>query len=950
MNIISQDKLQKIANTTGELVTIINDSVKWVDGYLKDDDKSETNKEIKKQRRTLKKIKEVVTEKPVIALFGASQVGKSYMANNLLYNIENKLEVYDHTTHNTIDFIKYINPEGNQNEATGAITRFTSTDIVSNSNLPVKVKLFGVKDIICILCDTYFYDFKDSKQLPKKPEIDELTNELIKYVSKNTNQEVLIDDDVYEVQEYLEKYFYDKSTVISLKDSNYWDFVTDNIANIDISNWGNVFNILWNNHNEISEIFHTTIRLLKDLKFNHHIYIGFDALLREKKKSIIDVATLNRFFEDADFIQVQMENGEMQTLSAGKLAFLTYEVILNISQSSIENRPFINNIDIIDFPGARTRPEITNFSKINLLEMLLRGKVSYLFNYYSANYKSNILSVCMRTAQTNVASVPRLVNQWIEDNLGTTIDERTHNITTSPPPLFVIFTWWNTQLNFIPESDSPDPSERIEKLFETRYKEEIQGSFQWHQNWVRKNGNTQKFSNFFLLRDFVRSKEIFKQDRNEEGIFVKEQEDGPFIDNAKQKFYSDYKYKFLEYHKRKNLFFENVEEAFEEASNPNKDGSEYIIKNLIPLSSNSVSVPIYINKLNKALTEVDTLLHKHYHSDKADEQIRKAAQTGSEIHARMNKVFGIDAYNFGSFIERLTVSENEILNFYHDLLKKTLLVEKENLNDHLFYKESSPRLNTENSYQENLEILRQDYNRDSIEDTEAYFTHTLKIDLNELFYGDLHNLKNKSLVLAEEARDFWFKAKLNVANFEYFIDLGFERSLLEKLFENLKASFEILKLPSIIAKNIRVFVDRYNSVDKAEDMISHMTAGIINEFVTSVGWSYNSKNQKDKIKETSTKYNLLLKFPEEFDVFEGKTHEDVKLLYEIMENLNAKLNQRPIDMEVIKNVPMMKNYSRWRELMKISFIANCDIPTYNIEGNRILGTILEKIKVMNFSL
>ena len=50
------------------------------------------------------------------------------------------------------------------------------------------------------------------------------------------------------------------------------------------------------------------------------------------------------------------------------------------------------------------------------------------------------------------------------------------------------------------------------------------------------------------------------------------------------------------------------------------------------------------------------------------------------------------------------------------------------------------------------------------------------------------------------------------------------------------------------------------------------------------------------------------------------------------------------------DVPMIKNYERWCELMKISLVANCNIPTYDIEANQQLGLILDKIKEYNFSL
>ncbi|MCC5944870.1 MAG: hypothetical protein JJT94_08035 [Bernardetiaceae bacterium] len=947
MHKIPQDKLQNIANNTGQLVEVINEGIQWVNHYLKDATRADTNYDVKKYRRTLNKVKAVVTEKPVIALFGASQVGKSYMANNLLYDNDNKLLVYNHPDNETIDFIKYINPEGKGNEATGAVTRFTADYEQDKNRFPVKIKVFSPKDVIAILCDTYYYDFNDRNPLPSKEHIKEHIQEIAS-LKGSSKQTVLNDDDIYEVKEYVEKYFFKNSFVMELRDSGFWDVVADAISHIPHTSWVAVLEILWNKHKEISGIFRTFMNYLNELEFQTEMFVRFEALYRKSGRALINVQTLQDLFDDNHSFQVQSKVGKVFTASAAKLCFVTSEIALSVSQGSIDNRPFIKEVDIIDFPGARSRPEVHDLAEKSLLEMLLRGKVSYLFNYYSSNYKSNTLSVCMRTQQTNVTTVPRLVNQWIEDNLGENAEERTANIKSDISPLFIIFTWWNTQLEFKKATDDPDPSERIEKLFETRFRQEVIGDYKWHEQWMFKGGALSRFYNFYLLRDFKESLGIFNTDAD-----GKEDPNNPFTSPEQEDFHKRYFDKFVEYHKNENRFFPNPEMNFEEASTVNKDGSELIIKNLVPVSSNTVSVPIYLNILNKSLEKAQAELDKHYHSDKADEQIRDAARIGSELQLKMNIVFGLDAFYFGSFVEHLTVSEDEIIEFYHVLLRSEKLVRKKDTNQYILIRARSPRITSDKTFTENLEVLRQDYNRDSLEETEQFFVENEGIDLNELFYGDLHNLQNNSLILAENAKDYWIEKKLNPDKFEYFIEKGFNKNLLERLFDNLKVSFKKLKISKKIASEIREFVDVNQRIDMAEDMIAHITAGKINEFVNSVGWSYYSDEEKFKIKETNKANNLNLTIPEDKEMFYSleKTDElaeenrmSVERLIDYMDNLNENLSRRPIDLETIKYVPMIRNYQRWSELMRISFIANCDIPTYNVEANQELGQILDKLK------
>jgi hypothetical protein len=532
MNQIPQDKLQNLAYNTGNLVNVINDSLQWVGNHLKEEDRTETNYELKKYRRKLNKVKAVVTEKPTFALFGASQVGKSYMANNMLYNAKNTLLVYNHRGDDSnpqvsdwqlIDFLVYLNPEGGGKEATATVTRFTADVEKDNTKLPVKVKLFDVKDIVCILCDTYGSEFKDSKNPPKLPEI-QAHMEAIQQLKTSSVQTIFTDDDIYEIQEYLERHWEKQAGFLdAMEDIGFWDFLADNIQFIGQSNWVRAVEILWNKHQPIGEVFNNILASLANLKFNKTVRVTFEAIVRSSGKSIINVNTLlQHFFTDDTYFKVQLEDGQVINLGAGKLCMLSAEITLSVAQGTIDNRPFINNIDIIDFPGARSRFELSELSQENLSNMLVRGKVAYLFNSYSTNFKTNTLAYCVKTVKTDVPQMPSLIEQWIHYNLGNTIETRTQNLAgLTVPPFFVIFTWWNTQ--FFKERATNDiPTERVEAQFKTLVSQEIMTDKKWPHEWVLKGGSPVKFKNYYLLRDFERSVGTFKQTNlveNTEGLY-----------------------------------------------------------------------------------------------------------------------------------------------------------------------------------------------------------------------------------------------------------------------------------------------------------------------------------------------------------------------------------------------------------------------------------------------
>lgn len=939
-NLISQSNL---------LLSAINSSINWAENSLKDSEKISVTSALKSHRRAVRKTSIALEGKPVLALFGASQVGKSYMANNLLYNNDNLLLIHDHINGNEIDFIKSINPEGKGNEATSTVTRFTSEEVVDKSKKPVKIKLFGLKDIVLVLADSYFSDYID--------QIDRYnTDQIIEHIAVFESYQVeekqfyFTDDDVYEIKEYITKH-YSKSLseyLFALNSCKFWEKAATVIQNIPPHHWVDIFNILWNNHAPINEMFTISKIELETLNYRKEAHVDFSAILREgvngSGQAIINVKSLSNFFEKDENIEVQLDTLQLVTIPASRLCFLTSEIVLTVSKSSIENRSFIKEADVIDFPGARSREELRDLSDQSRIYMLLRGKVSYLFNYYSSNYLTNTLFVCMRTQQTNVSTMPRLIKQWIEDNVGENEIERGINIKQVPPPLFVIFTWWNTQLQYKEKTDNINPRERIEKLFETRFQQEIIGSYDWHNSWTCKDNKSEKFRNFYLLRDFKESDFIFKSNNGTEVDFSSE---------SQETFFHNYRTELLNYHKEKDLFFVDPILSFDEASSLNKDGSEFILKNLkeIPFESNFID--LHYNRLQNSLGTVQKILRKYYHAENEDKQYTQAIQDAAHIHMVLNRIFGINTFHFGKLMETLQINEKDIFEINHDLLRDVSLVDNSKLNEMVFYKIHSPRLilgeemKSEENYKFNLRVLCEDYKRDSIDDTEMFFTQK-GINLDHLFFGK-NAIVNKSDALAEKATQFWFDKILTPERFEYFIPLGFEPSLIDKLLQNVKNNYIKNGINRIIAEHIKDYVDLGKRLDEAEDLIAHVTSSIINEFVNTMGWKYYNNEDLGRIATINKTFNLDIRFPEQKDVFvslhKGESTDEkinVEYLLDIMDSMNERLNNSQMDPQIINNIPMIKYYNNWIELMKISFIETCDIPNYDIKLNKNLGECLKE--------
>lgn len=945
-----------LINQSERIFDAINIGVDWAEKNLRDSEQSSVVNNLKSHRRVVSKTRAALNGKPVLALFGASQVGKSYMANNLLYNNDNLLLIHDHSTGNEIDFIKNINPEGKGNEATSTVTRFTSDQMIDVGKKPVTLKLFNVKDVILILTDGYFSDYIENGERANSERILKHI-EYISSLKSNEKQFYLTDDDIYEIKEYLVKHFSKtiNEFLFSLNSTKFWDFLASSIQYIPIHKSIDALSILWNYNQPINEICKISFKELEKLKFSKEVFVDFSAIEREGNedsvKAIINVKTLSTFFENDGKIIVQIEPENSVDISCSKLCFLTSEIVLTVSKSSIQNRPFIQSTDIIDFPGARSREELRDLSDQSRIYMLLRGKVSYLFNLYSSNFLTNTLFVCMRTQQTNVSSMPRLIKQWIHDNIGETDVKRGVNLNDTIPPLFVIFTWWNTQLQYKEKTDNMNPLERIQKQFETRFHQEVIGTYDWHKNWAIHHGQRKQFKNFYFLRDFKESELIYKSENGREVDFYSE---------PQETFYGNYRNELINYHKENSLFFDDPELSFDEASDKNKDGSEFIIKNLMSLPFEKNFLDFHEKRIKESYLSVVNILKKHHHDENQDKQYFQAIQDASSIHLILNRIFGMDSYYFGKLMELLHVDEKEIFEINHDALRDVSLVDNSKLSEMVFYKLHSPRLilgeefNTEENYKHNLNVLCEDYKRDSLDDTEMFFSQR-GINLYHLFFGK-NTIVSKSDAIAEKASHYWFTKILIPDRFSELIELGFETSLIEKLLQNIKNSFIKNNMNNIIALQIKEYVDLGKRIDEAEDLVAHMIASIINNFVNAMGWKTHSANQLNLLQRVNQTYKLDLKIPEEESIFISidKSENDqnrlnIEDIINISDNLNQTLSNAKVDTETIGNIPMIKYYNNWIELMKISFIETCDIPNYDIYSNKKLGeclNIFEQIKII----
>ncbi len=117
-----------------------------------------------------------------------------------------------------------------------------------------------------------------------------------------------------------------------------------------------------------------------------------------REKSIVDVLTLDKLGADnSDTLLVRPRQADRKTTPDARLPRSLVCALTAELSVAIDEKPwdFFDHTDLLDFPGARSRLKLASLEDVAkakgvaeganpLRELLLRGKVAYLFQRYSA--------------------------------------------------------------------------------------------------------------------------------------------------------------------------------------------------------------------------------------------------------------------------------------------------------------------------------------------------------------------------------------------------------------------------------------------------------------------------------------------------------------------------------------------------------------------------------------
>ena len=671
--------MEDLNNLATNLLTLVEESCNWSNEYS-DIAPTALTEALHRSRRKLNKIASATTKRSAVAIFGQSQVGKSYLVQNLAKpNQATYLRIKIPGQETPIDFLTEMNPEGGR-ESTGVVTRFTSLKLKpAKDHFPIKVELFTLFDLASILGNSYISDIKGDEDY-KKPSIDEL-HKLIEVYS--TNKEIALQtekDLLVECIEYFNRSFSDSYIIRDLKEIGYFDILTKHLLQIDNLDKWRFLEFLWNRNDFLTGLFRKLIKGLVEIEHTRNVFVQQDAL-SPSSRTILDVQRITDFYnieESGDLLSVFFD-GKTKEIGRSILSALTKEVELQIADDFTREdiRGFVNESDILDFPGSKSREKIPEIvfehnSLEQKMHLFIRGKVSFLFDSYTNNLGLSALIYCMDHNPPEEKSAPARLAKWVSNYVGFSPESRQNRLeamkatleqegvkTDRVSPLMVVLTKFNDEFAKVLPGQANNRQKHDEK-WEARLNENFSKFMmrpvedKWIENY---SGQNSPFNFVFPVRDPIYSKTTF------EGLDTKGSEISVRPDQLESLTTMGASFTSSQI-VRKHIY--NPEEIWEEISTPNNSGIISLCKMLQLSTHPSVAQARLKSDLEEVRQEISSLLAPYTMSDDLEGDLRSAKRKSIETESVVMGLAIKNSKNLSSILKTFVLDEVVVWQFLYD--------------------------------------------------------------------------------------------------------------------------------------------------------------------------------------------------------------------------------------------------------------------------------------------
>ena len=920
---------------------MVEKSISWAKEFNKDSFPYDV---FKNYRRQLKRIYNALSDNCSAAAYGESQVGKSYLMSGLLSSPDVPFVITN--AGRSYSFIDDINPSGGNNakvESTGVITRFTLEKANNPMKDYVKVRNLSVVDIILLLTDSYYNDIKiNPDNVLKYNDI----NTCLEQISGLWNAHIvqhdkIEEDDIKDINDYIRDTIGNAAT--SVIQSNFCKIVAPVIQYVAYDKWVDIFSLLWNKNTEISHLFSVLINEYKKLDFNTEVYVPFDAVLREKG-TLLKIDWLDTVCDikadtgnDIIYTDVYDIKGNViaHDFNKGNLSALIAELTFELPATLASERRFLEKIDLLDFPGARSREKFKEADIHTVLpKVLRRGKVAYLFNKYSHSLKISSVLFCHHNDQKAEATIGDTINNWIEDNIGATPEDRANMLTNTDgiAPLFFIATKFNIDLERT-KTDNPDTKDRLAghwNRFDTVFPEIIKPN-RWLDEWASGEpiGRINTFQNIYPLRDFYWSGKKGVFDGYSDGA-VKSEEKSVHKYADYPEYFEDLKESFLQNEFVKK-HFANPEKTWNDVATINNDGSKAIIHNLDAISDylDDARKQKYLIQLQKIKQEMFKALSVYFEPEDNQAKNMKVKQVVSDIKRSFTFSVGAQLEIFGHIIDTLMVPVGDLRDIAYDIIichtdepKDFSLINFVRIQagiDVADSKEVNVRKLCDYFICDDIKLIEQDLKKKGC-------------TVEEIISAETETLTTIADVVTKHIIDYW---------------KVFLQKQVKQLEECLPQADEVVFMLTSLLKKLGVKkiisekIDRYCkvfSINEQPNAIADYASLTLNNFVSSAGRNYMGDKDIEAIRAKADKCHVTIDLsPTAWNVVSRP-----QSLLTTLEAFDKASNINNVSMETLMKLPLWNNFKRWENLVTIGLLYASDISHVDPVANAKVKVLLEK--------
>ncbi|WP_149541236.1 virulence factor SrfC family protein [Siccirubricoccus phaeus] len=487
---MSNPLLAREAERATEIDRLAVDSLGWAQTGAPQAHES-LPRDLRRDARRAKGLRNAAQRPVAVAVFGASQAGKSYLVSRLAAPLGKPLTALIGTQR--LDFLKDINPPGG-NESTGLVTRFTIAPPPAPADAPIALRLLTQTDVVKILANTYLEDFALDEGAVPQPE--DLQKHLAQFegAAGPAPCDGLDVDGIEDLQDYLRNHFRDRTLIGALSNS-FWQRFADIVPRLPAERRAEAFSILWGRDQTLTKACTELLTVLKRLGFPEDVRAGMDAV-QPRETSVVDVRTLFTMGQPSPgTVALRPASGGAGVPVDRALATaLITEIVVPLAEKPWA---FFDHTDLLDFPGARVREEIPNAEKFfatpgNLGRAFLRGKVAYLFQRYNAEQEISAMLLCVGPQVQEVQTLPKMVDDWIGLTAGKTPAERAGKASN----LFFVLTKFDAEFE---EKGGEDiaSGHRWTARMQASLVDFFGKAYEWPDEWVP----GQPFTNTFWLRN-----------------------------------------------------------------------------------------------------------------------------------------------------------------------------------------------------------------------------------------------------------------------------------------------------------------------------------------------------------------------------------------------------------------------------------------------------------------